>query len=82
METTQLWLCLHYSEHGGSVGGAVVHLVVWSERARSEKSLFGEFSQQVWAQSLKANTLTTLTLAVFFSVICIFFTLITSCDDG
>lgn len=42
METTQLWLCLHYGEDGGSVWGDVVRLAVWLERASSEKSLFGE----------------------------------------
>lgn len=38
----QLWLCLHYGGSSGSVRGDVVHLVVRSERASSEKSLFGE----------------------------------------
>lgn len=37
-----------------------------------------EESQQVWAHSLKANTLTTPTLPVFLSVICSFFIFITS----
>lgn len=57
METTQLWLCLHYREDGGSLSGDVVH----KEQALRNPYLAREDSDQVWAQSLKANTLTALT---------------------
>lgn len=32
-DETQLWLCLHAREGGRTVGGGVVHLFVWSQRA-------------------------------------------------